>query len=135
MLYLLDTNAISDLMGGNPKLHAKVGSLTAADRVGTCTIARGEILFGIEQLPHGKRRNDLLAKATAAFSAMMCESVPEAAADHYAKLKQDCRHAGLALDENDLWIAATTLALGAVLVTRDRDFSRIPVITLEDWTT
>jgi len=32
---------------------------------------------------------------------------------------------GLALDENDLWIAATALALNATLVSRDTDFAGI----------
>jgi predicted nucleic acid-binding protein len=32
---------------------------------------------------------------------------------------------GLALDENDLWVAATALALGATLVSRDGDFAGI----------
>jgi predicted nucleic acid-binding protein len=34
-----------------------------------------------------------------------------------------------------LWIAATALAIGAVLDTRARDFSRITGLTVEDWTT
>jgi predicted nucleic acid-binding protein len=32
---------------------------------------------------------------------------------------------GLVLDENDLWIAATALALDAVLITHDSDFQQI----------
>ena len=38
------------------------------------------------------------------------------------------------MDENDLWIAATALALGATLVTRDSDFSGTPGLVIEDWT-
>jgi predicted nucleic acid-binding protein len=41
---------------------------------------------------------------------------------------------GLTLDENDLWVAATALALGATLVSRDRGFVGIdglPVVALE----
>ena len=41
---------------------------------------------------------------------------------------------GLTLDENDLWLAATALALGATLVSRDRGFGGIeglPVLALE----
>jgi predicted nucleic acid-binding protein len=36
---------------------------------------------------------------------------------------------------NDLWIAATSIDLGAVLVTRDADFSRVAGLVIEDWTT
>jgi tRNA(fMet)-specific endonuclease VapC len=32
---------------------------------------------------------------------------------------------GLPLDENDLWIAATALALDATLVSRDSDFQAV----------
>jgi predicted nucleic acid-binding protein len=40
---------------------------------------------------------------------------------------------GLVLDENDLWIAATALVLGAVLVTRDLDFQAIECLVVESW--
>jgi len=48
--------------------------------------------------------------------------VPQRAGDFYAAIKRDRQSQGLALDENDLWIAATALALGATLVSRDQDF-------------
>jgi len=38
------------------------------------------------------------------------------------------------LDENDLWIAATALALGATLVSRDADVQQIGGLRVEDWT-
>jgi len=37
-------------------------------------------------------------------------------------------------DESDLWIAATARAVGAVLVTRDKDFRRLKQLAVEDWT-
>ena len=60
--------------------------------------------------------------------------MPEAAGDHYARVKLTRQGKGLALDENDLWIAATVLASDAVLVSRDRDFQEIDGLTVEDWT-
>jgi predicted nucleic acid-binding protein len=51
--------------------------------------------------------------------------VPESAGDAYAHIKRTREQQGRALDENDLWIAATASALGATLVTRDSDFSSI----------
>jgi predicted nucleic acid-binding protein len=40
----------------------------------------------------------------------------------------------LALDENDLWIAATARQSRATLVSRDSDFQRIDGLKVEDWT-
>ena len=54
-----------------------------------------------------------------------CEPIPEEAGDFYAAVKLARQQRGLTLDENDLWIAATALALGATLVTRDGDFGAI----------
>jgi len=47
------------------------------------------------------------------------------AGDFYAAVKLARQRSGLALDENDLWVAATALALGATLVGRDSDFAAI----------
>ena len=100
-----------------------LASPTADDLVTTCAIVRGEILFGLERLAAGRRRFELEGKAAKLFAARPCETIP--AGDQYARLKAMQQRVGLPLDENDLWIAATTLAIGATLVTRDRDFQAI----------
>ena len=133
MMFLLDTNAFSDLMRKHTKLDARMSSLSPADRVVICTVVRGEIRYGIEQLPQSKRRQDLEGKGPL-FTVIPCESVPEAAGDHYAKIKLTRRQKGLVLDENDLWIAATALALDAVLITRDSDFQQIEGLSVNNWT-
>lgn len=125
MTYLLDTNAISDLMRANPRVEAWMAGLDAGDRIVTCTIVRGEILFGISRLPQGRRRIELERTAYQFLASFHCEPVPERAGDIYAALKQTRYRRGLALDENDLWVAATALALGATLVSRDTDFAGI----------
>lgn len=99
-----------------------------------CSIVRGEIRHGIERLPPGKRRQDLTSKAAKLFAVIPCQPVPEAAGDHWALVKLARQRKGLALDENDLRIAATALALGAILVSRDSDFQQIDGLTVEDWT-
>jgi len=104
------------------------------DRVLICAITRGEILYGLTRLAQGKRRQDLEAEATAVFNELECVPVPETAADHYANAKSAAEKQGTPLDENDLWIAATTLSLSAVLVTTDTDFRRVSTLKLEDWT-
>jgi predicted nucleic acid-binding protein len=81
MRYLLDTNAISGLMRKRPEIRARLSSLGPSDSVITCPIVRGEILFGIEKLPDGRRRQELAALAGSVLAAIPCESVPEAAGD------------------------------------------------------
>ena len=43
--YLLDTNAISDLMKAAPRIENWMAGLNQGDRVVTCTIIRGEVLL------------------------------------------------------------------------------------------
>jgi len=102
-----------------------LGSVAGDDRVATCTIVRGEILFGIGRLAEGRRRSAFEEKAQGLFEIVPCEPIPARAADLYATIKLARRRRGLALDENDLWIAATASALDATLVSRDHDFDAI----------
>ena len=103
-------------------MAAWLATVSPSDRVVTCTVARGEILFGLARLAPGRRRTELEEKASKVLAAIPCEAVPVAAGDQYAALKVIQQKRGLSLDENDLWIAATALALNAVLVSRDNDF-------------
>ena len=134
MMFLLDTNAFSDLMREHPKVDAHLASVSSTERVVICSVVRGEIRYGIELLPQSKRRQELEVKAAKLFTILPCEPVPEAAGDHYARIKVTRQQKGLTLDENDLWIAATALALGAALVSRDGDFQQINGLTVHNWT-
>ncbi len=133
MTYLLDTNAITDLMRADSRIENWMAGLDQRDRVVICAIVRGEVLFGIARLPNGRRRTELEEAAHQFLSAFLCEPVPERAGDFYASVKLSRQQHGLALDENDLWLASTALALGATLVSRDNDFAGIeglPVLAL-----
>jgi tRNA(fMet)-specific endonuclease VapC len=132
--YLWDTTTFSALMRRDAKVRARVAALTAADCVVICTITRGEVLYGLTRLPEGKRRSALEAEAMSLFGQLACLVVPEAAADQYASIKWETERKGTPLDENDLWIAATARALGAIVVTTDSDFQRVSGLRTEDWT-
>ena len=134
MIFLLDTSALSDLMREDRLLEEYLARIPQTDQVVTCPIVRGEIEYGIRRLPPGRRRDNLKTKARHLFDVISCEPVLESAAEHYAQIKSACEGRGLALDENDLWIAAAALSLGATLVTRDSDFRRIDGLLLADWT-
>ena len=129
----MDTNAVSDLMRADPRIENWMAGLDQGDRVVTCTIVRGEVLFGIARLPEGRRRAELEETGSQFLAVLRCEPVPATAGDYYAAVKLARQQRGLVLDENDLWVAATALALGATLVSRDADFAGIdgpPVVAL-----
>jgi predicted nucleic acid-binding protein len=84
VIYLLDTNAISDLMRSTPRMETWIAGLDPTDRLVTCTIVRGEILFGIARLPEGKRRAELEETGEKFLAALPCEPVPQRAGDFYA---------------------------------------------------
>lgn len=95
MMFLLDTNAFSDLMREHHKVDAHLASVSPADRVVICSVVRGEIRYGIERLPQSKRRQELEVKAAKLFTILPCEPVPEAAGDHYARIKVTHQQKGL----------------------------------------
>ena len=137
MEYLLDTTPCSLLMAHAPQIITRINSLSdEKDYLFTCTIVKGEILFGIQKLPIGHRRQVLENQAVNLFEALPCFPIPEEAADHYASLKRHAENQGTPLSDNDLWIAATAMTFNAILVTADSDFQRIGGFGLqvENWT-
>ena len=133
--YLLDTSTCSLLMKDNAKVKGRLNSLTESDYPFTCSIVKGEILFGIARLPEGKRRQDLQQKSDELFAAIPCEPISENVSDAYAQVKDTAKKQGTSLGECDLWIAATALVLDAILVTSDSDYQRIVGLglRLENW--
>jgi predicted nucleic acid-binding protein len=134
LIYLIETTSYSLLMRRNPQVRARVTALQSADRAVICPITRGEILYGLERLPQGQRRRDLEAEAAHWFAQFPCLPVPEAAGDHYARIKREAEVKGTPLDENDLWLAAIGAVSGAVVVTSDTDFQKVTGLSIEDWT-
>ncbi len=132
--YLLDSTTVSFLMERRAEVMAHMASIGPDDRVAICTIVRGEILYGLERMPPGRRRRENERAAAELFDVLPCDGIPEGVADTYARVKYDAERAGTSLGENDLWIAATALDQGATVVTSDGDFGRVHGLDTEGWT-
>lgn len=128
---LLDTNAVSDLIRDHPQVKARIGK--HADPIGTSVVVVGELRYGLDRLPTGKKRTDLEARAHNILAALRIEPVTEPIANTYGRLKASVESQGLNLDDNDLWIAATAMTHGNLLVSRDQIFARVPGLQVEDW--
>ena len=117
-------------MREDARMKVWLSSIGPDDKVVICAIVRGEILFGLGKLAEGRRRVELETKAQRLFAALPCEQIPAIAGDLYAKVKLAQQKCGLSLHENDLWIAATAIAVGAALVSIDSDFQRLGMLTV-----
>ena len=132
--FLLDSTTVSFLMERRPEVVARMAGMGERDRVAICTIARGEILYGLERMPPGRRRRENETAAAELFETIPCDDLPETVADAYARIKYEAERKGTQLGENDLWIAATALTRGATVVTSDTDFGRVRGLDTQDWT-
>jgi toxin FitB len=120
---VLDTNVISELM--RPEPHPGVLAWVAAQpraRLYATHINQAEILYGIAALPDGRRRARLAAAADAMFAEEFAGHIlpfGAAAAARYPDVVLGRRRAGIPIEGFDALIAATALAAGAALATRD----------------
>ena len=88
----------------------------------TTKINQAEILYGIAMLPESRRRTVLAAACEAMFDEDLAARILPfggAAAAHYADLVVARRRAGHPIEAFDALIAATALAAGAAVATRD----------------
>jgi predicted nucleic acid-binding protein len=72
-LFLLDTNAVSGIMAEHPTIKAKLSTQTG--KIVTSAIVQGEIRYGLERLPVGKRRAQLESKASTVIGSLVVEPI------------------------------------------------------------
>ena len=137
-MILLDTNVISELM--RPKPDGTVLAWVAARPRATLyasSISKAEILYAITLLPKGRRRAALAAAAEAIFSEDLAGRVlpfDTGAAASYAAVVVARREAGSPIDGFDALIAATALAAGAGIATRDTGgFAECGLTVINPW--
>ncbi len=118
---LLDTSAYSALMRGHSEL---ADASREADEIVMSPVVLGELLAGFRK---GRHRADN-ERGLAAFLAsprVRIVSLTEATAERYATILDHLRKAGTPIPTNDMWIAASAMENGLVLLTTDEDFDRV----------
>lgn len=137
-MIVLDTNVLSEILRPVPERRV-VEWLSEHPRasVFTTTITRGEILYGIQVLPAGKRRNALWNAAMQIFDVDLDGQVlsfDSTAADSYAQVSAARRAAGRPIAQFDAQIAGITLSRGAQLATRNvKDFDACGLEVINPW--
>jgi tRNA(fMet)-specific endonuclease VapC len=129
MRYLLDTNIVSALMKDPAGPVAERIRIVGEGAICTSVIVMAEIKYGIGKL--GSRR---LARQFERIAASLpVEPFAEPADERYATVRYETESRGVTVSQNDLLIAAQTLALEAVLVSDDRIFLAVPGLKVENW--
>ena len=137
-MIILDTNVISELMR-RERDRAVVAWVAARPRamLYTTSINKAEILYGIAALPAGRRRTALTAAVVAMFTEDLADRVlpfDDDAADRYADIVAERRRAGRPIEAFDALIAASALAAGAAIATRDiGGFEGLGVLLFDPW--
>ena len=137
-MIIVDTNVISELMRGEP--HPAVLSWVAAQPrslLYTTYVCQAEILYGIAALPEGRRRTALAAAAEAMFAEDFAGRLlpfEERAVARYPEIVLARRQAGHPIEKFDALIAATALAAGASIATRDAGgFAVCGLTVIDPW--
>lgn len=136
-MIVVDTNVISELM--KPAPSAKVVEWeTSRDAASfyTTAITVAEVMFGVQRLPTGRRRDLLRSSAEDVFASFGRNvlSFDSAAAQAYAELVSARERAGTPMDAFDAQIAAICRVHGAALATRNvKDFQDTGVELVDPW--
>ena len=132
---LLDTNVLSELV--RPKPDAKVVSFVRAQTdpyISALTLH--ELTYGAERAPQPARRAKLIAWVSSLRAQFAGRIVPvaEDIAAEAGRLRDAAESQGRPTDAIDALIAASALARGATVATRNtRDFEPLGVPVIDPW--
>jgi len=137
-MIVLDTNVISELSRERPDATVAAWFLMQdPNELTTTAVCFAEVLYGLELLHHGRRRERLGEVSHAIFEiALRGRRLPfdDEAARRYARLLAGRRRRGAPMQPLDAQIAAIALAAGASLATRNvTDFEGCGVALIDPW--
>jgi len=124
---ILDTNAVSALLSGDPALAQL---LEPSERHHLPVIVIGEYRYGLLRSRH---RQTLQAFLETLIRESLVLRVDEATTAHYAAVRNELREKGRPIPENDVWIAALALQHDQPLVSRDDHFDEITGLQRLGW--
>ena len=129
--YLLDTNIASYVIKGNvPAVRRRAVQVPMA-QLAISTVTEGELRYGTARHPDAARLQTIVDEFLIRMTILPWDSE---AAQHYGQIRAALERQGQPMGDLDMMIGAHALALGAVLVTNDRGFTRIKQLNIEDWT-
>lgn len=140
-MIILDTNVASELVKANPV--PEVAAWFARQPISELyltVVSEAELLYGIEKMPEGRRRNEMAARDERVIDVVLSSRVllfDRASARAYAEIRVAREQAGRPFGENlhrDCMIAAIAHVHGAAVATRNvSDFEGCGVEVVNPW--
>lgn len=135
-MILVDTNVWSEAFRAQPDLVVQAWARQTAERLWLSTVVIGELLSGVEMMPAGRKRSRLeegYAELIGTYSDRII-GFDLAAARHYAAVLAKQEKAGRDPGTADTQIAATALARGMRLATRNvKHFAGLGLELIDPW--
>src|SRR5262249_43586378 len=137
-MIVLDTNVISEMMRAEPA-HAVAQWYRSIPRSSllTTAITKAEILYGIEAMDAGRKRNALADAANRLFNVVLVDQIlafDARAAAHYADILTMRQRTGRPAKTLDVQIAAISRAHGMAVATRNvDDFTNCGIEVVNPW--
>ena len=125
--FLLDTNIVIALFGDDRKVKNRLSKVA---QVFIPAIVLGELYFGAQKSQQADRNISRIRELAASVNVLSCNAIT---AIHYGSVKNYLKQKGRPIPENDIWIAATALQHGLVLVSRDYHFIDIEGLKVDTW--
>lgn len=123
-LFLLDTSIVVHYLRDDHvarKVEQQFNLRHRSERPLVCVVTVGELLAIARKFAWGERKQMLLLELLGELVVVDINSGP--VLESYAELSHATERIGKKMgQQNDIWIAATTKATGAHLITADRDF-------------
>jgi predicted nucleic acid-binding protein len=119
--YCLDTSAYSHFQRGDPEV---VELLDRAEWIGVPATTLGELRTGFIL---GGRRAENESELDRFLAHPIVDVVPvdDEVSRHFAAIVVELRRSGTPIPTNDIWIAAASARVGALVLTYDRHFERM----------
>jgi len=137
-MIVLDTNVLSECWRKTPNIQ--VLSWVAAQpqaSLFTTTVVESEILYGVQLLADGARKNALSLAVKAVFNDNLTGRVltyDQDAARSYAEIASNRKKMGKPISQFDAMIAAVAHSRGATLATRNvKDFEGCAIQLVDPW--
>lgn len=127
-LYVLDTSILILSLRGDVAIRTL---LAAASMLYIPSIALGELYFGAYGSP---TRADAAVADVSTLATTNTILAPDAtSAAVYGRIRHELKGQGLAMPDNDLWIAAIAIQYDVTLAARDAHFNWIAGLSVEQW--